>query len=188
LVARDHLVRWAEQLDAKEREIEERQAELGAGERAHRKACAALKKRVAALDAADSAQAEASKAALETAAATVVQRAVRRKLAKNGATRIAAGFRALRRLEERHRAAMAEYEAHGNQLLLDNEVTRILEAADGISTRESKELRAQRKAFVRKVMSAAGDEYESSGSDAGSDESESWVAVGNDGNDAPLSE
>lgn len=186
-IAHERVMRWAEELEAKECEIEERQVKLEEREEAHRKACAVLKKRVTVLDAADRSQAEASKAALEAAAATVVQRAVRRKLAKDSAKRIAAGFRTLRSLEARHKAATSEYEAHGNRLLLDDETTKILEAADGISTRNSKELRMQRKAFVRTVMTAAGEHYESS-SDAGSEDSESWVAIGDDTNDVRMTE
>lgn len=169
LNARDRLARWAEQLEAREQMIDERQAELEERERAYRKQCVELKKRVTVLDAADRAQAQASKAALETAAATVLQRAVRRKLAKDGADRIVAGFRALRGLEKRLAAATAEFEAHGNRPLLEDTVTKILEAADGISTSKSKELRAQRKAFVRRVMRTAGDD--SGDSDTSSDTS-----------------
>lgn len=192
LNARGRLVRWAEELEAKERMLEERQVELEGRERAYRKQYAELKQRVTVLDAADRAQAQASKVALETAAATVVQRAVRRKLAQKSAEGIVAGLRALRSLEKRYQAAMAEYNANGNQLLLDHELTKILEAADGISTSKSKELRALRKAFVRRVMRTAGDESVESdnssdtGNDTGSeaslnrsdsDKGDSWVAI-----------
>lgn len=168
--------------------MEEKKAELGERERALRKQEAGLKKRVMVLNAADRAHAQASKMALETAAATVLQRAARRKLAQKEASSIVAGFRALRGLEKRYLAAVAEYDADGNQSLLDHEITKILEAADGISTSKSKELRAQRKSFVKRVMRAAGDESVGSetSSDTGSEASyrqdqdegsESWVAV-----------
>lgn len=168
LNARDRLARLAEQLDRKEHIMEERQAELEEREHAYHKACAALKKRVTVLDAADRVQADASKAALENSAATVLQRAFRRQLVARTARKVVDGFRMLRGLERRYKAAASEYEASGNQLLFQHEVTKILEAADGISTRDSKELRSQRKRFVRKVMAAAGDDDESVGSDIGS--------------------
>lgn len=171
LNTRDRLARWADQLDEKERRVEERQAELEERELAYHKACAALKKRVAVLDAADRAQAEASKAALENSAATVLQRAFRRLLVARTARKVVVGFRVLRGLERVYEAAASEYEASGNQLLFQHEVTKILEAADCISTRDSKELRSQRKRFVRKVMAAAGDDDDSVGSDIGSDTS-----------------
>lgn len=188
LGARERLVRWAEELQAREDLMEEKKAELGERKRALRKQEAELKKRVMVLNAADRVHAQASKMALETAAATVLQRAARCKLAQKEASSIVAGFRALRGLEKRYLAAVAEYDAGGNQSLLDHEITKILEAADGISTSKSKELRAQRKSFVKKVMRAAGDEGVGSetSSDTGSEASyrqdqdegsESWVAV-----------
>merc|ERR1712078_524711 len=116
----------ADKLQEKERTMEERLAKLEEREHAHQKASAALKKRVTVLDAADRAQAQASKAALENSAATVLQRAFRRQLVARKARKVVVGFRVLRGLEKVYEAAASEYEASGNQLLFQHEVTKIL--------------------------------------------------------------
>lgn len=158
LQARDRLEDWAHELEARqqrlqtgERELERREAAVSEAQKELTARSEALRKRVAVLDAADQQRAAESRAALEAAAVTVLQRWGRRVVAVSRARKTMEGLRKLRHMEERLAQAQSEFSARGNVLLLEDTLTKLLEAADGIPTRPGV-LRARRKAFVRRVM------------------------------------
>lgn len=158
--ARERLMAWARQLrrnqenlERTQSELEGREANVAARERMVEKELHALRQRVAVLDAADRAGAQRSEAALRNAAASVIQRALRRVLEMSKAKLALAGIRTLRDLEARFEKAHSEYQASGNLLLLEDTLTKLLEKADAIITANGpRTLRSRRKAFVREVM------------------------------------
>lgn len=163
--AREQLVAWAKKLEETEMKLARKEEELR-----RRGECIdemrqqleerdnALRKRVAILDAADEKEAQRSQAALQAAAATVIQRAGQRFLASRKARQAVNGLRKLDELHGRLEEAQTEFKQRGNTLLLEDTLTKLLEQADGIATRGSQVLRQRRKEFVRSVMAILGEE------------------------------
>jgi len=157
LDAKARLVAWQQDLERRESNVARKTREIAKMERQLKDESIRLKKRVAALDKAEPVAATQAKAALETAAATVIQRAARRTLAKRKEMLLATGLRTLEDLEVCFQTARREFAISHNELFLHEKLTKLLEKADGIQTHGLGDLRKKRKQFVRRVMQICDD-------------------------------
>jgi len=160
LEAKENLLKWSRDLEAKESCLNKRENTIVQMERRLDAQATALKKRVAVLNATDQQNAIDSQKALERAAATVIQRATRRYLQLRQANYTLAGLRKIRALGQNFKKAKVEFLSGGNLPLLEDTLTKLLEQADGISTQNCQSvLRAKRKALVRRIIAVLDDPH-----------------------------